>query len=70
MIGGWSGKPFRGWESSGIDGYGFGCPRFSLLWELENAIRDSELSGNLAHELPPLPGPRCNFVPLDAPILS
>ena len=29
----------------------------SPFWELENAIRDSELSGNLAHELLPLPGP-------------
>ena len=29
----------------------------SPFWELENAIRDSEVSGNLAHELLPLPGP-------------
>ena len=29
----------------------------SPFWELETAIRDSELSGNLAHELLPLPGP-------------
>ena len=29
----------------------------SPFWGAENAIRDSELSGNLAHELPPLPGP-------------
>ena len=40
-------------RSSGIDGYGFGCPRFSLWgsWKTPSA------SGNLAHELPPLPGP-------------
>ena len=32
-------------------------PQVLLFWELENATRDSELSGNLAHELLPLPGP-------------
>ena len=32
-------------------------PQVLPLWELENAIRDSDLSGNLAHELPPLPVP-------------
>ena len=29
----------------------------SPCWELEKTIRDSELSGNLARELLPLPGP-------------
>ena len=32
-------------------------PQVLPFWELENAIRDSELSGNLAHELPFLQGP-------------
>ena len=34
----------------------------SLFWELENAIRDSKLSGNLAHELLPLPGPAATLL--------
>ena len=38
--------------------------------ELESSIRDSEVSGNLAHELPSSPRPRCNLVPLGAPVLS
>ena len=59
MLGGWSGEKL----GTGLDAPG------SFLWELETAIRDSELSGNLAHELLPLPG-LCNLVPLDAPVLS
>ena len=49
---------------------GFGMPQILPYGELEKAIRDSELSGNLARELLPLPGPAVTFVPLDAPVLS
>ena len=41
----------------------------SLFREPEDAIRDSELSGNLAHEILFLPGSSV-IVPLDAPVTS
>ena len=45
-------------------------PQVLPFWELDNAIRDSELSGNLAHELRPLPGPAVTLFLSQAPVLS
>ena len=58
MTGGWSGKnlAFVTGRSSGIAVCGVGCPKFSFLGA-EEFVRNSELSGNLAHEFLPFPGP-------------
>ena len=59
MLCGWSWEELalvRRWERFWNCLVRFGDAAGSLLWELETAIRDSEVSGNPAHELLPLPG--------------